>query len=213
MRSININGYNVEFREDKTDILGLSFLPQMIEYDNDEDWSVFTRGCKQEVSPQNFNLVKEISKNYMTHGIMEIGVSRNGMASFTQAMFQSKPDHIKYLGIDLDDKTYLDNKDKNIFTIRENSYNRDLVKKYLNEIGLEKISILFIDGWHSVNAVINDWQYVDMLSDNGIVIFHDTNYHPGPTIFLEAIDGKIFKVEKYFENEDDYGVSIAYRLK
>jgi hypothetical protein len=213
MRSININGYNVEFREDKTDIFGLSFLPQMTEYDNDEDWSVFTRGCKQEVSPQNFNLVKEISKNYMTHGIMEIGVSRNGMASFTQAMFQSKPDHIKYLGIDLDDKTYLDNKDKNIFTIRENSYNRDSVKKYLNEIGLEKISILFIDGWHSVNAVINDWQYVDMLSDNGIVIFHDTNYHPGPTIFLEAIDGKIFKVEKYFENEDDYGVSIAYRLK
>ena len=77
---------------------------------------------------------------------------------------------------------------------------------------MDKLSILFIDGWHSLNAVINDWQYVDMLSDNGIVVFHDTNYHPGPTIFVEAIDGKMFRVEKYFESQDDYGVSVAYRI-
>jgi hypothetical protein len=213
MKNLIINGHPVEVREDKTDIFGLSFLPQMTGYDNNEDWSSFTKTCSAEVSSQNYKLVESITKNYMTHGILEIGISRNEMGSFTQAIFQSKPDHIKYLGVDLDDKTYLDNDEKNIFTIKENSFNRSNVKSYAKKIGLEKISILFIDGWHSLNAVINDWQYVDMLSDNGIVIFHDSNYHPGPTVFVEAIDNSIFRVEKHFEGQDDYGVAIAYRIQ
>ena len=213
MKNLAINGHIVEVREDKTDIFGLSFLPQMTGYDNDEDWSAFTKLCSVEVSSQNYKLVESITKNYMSHGILEIGISRNEMGSFTQAIFRSKPDNIKYLGVDLDDKTYLDNAEKNIFTIRENSFNRSNVKSYAKKIGLEKISILFIDGWHSLNAVINDWQYVDMLSDNGIVIFHDSNYHPGPTVFVEAIDSSIFRVEKHFEGQDDYGVAIAYRIQ
>lgn len=209
---ININGYNVEVRKDETDIFGLLFKPQMTSYDNDADWCEFTKPCRAEVSTQNYAIVREICRNYMTHGIMEIGISRNGEGSFTRAMLTYKQDNIKYLGVDLDDKTYLNDVSKNIYTIKENSFNRDSVKSYAKEIGMDKLSILFIDGWHSLNAVINDWQYVDMLSDNGIVVFHDTNYHPGPTIFVEAIDGKMFRVEKYFESQDDYGVSVAYRI-
>ena len=77
---------------------------------------------------------------------------------------------------------------------------------------MDKISILFIVGWHSLNAVINDWKYDDMLADDAIVMFHDTNYHPGPAVFMEFIDKKIFKVEKHFQGEADYGVGIAYKL-
>jgi hypothetical protein len=127
-------------------------------------------------------------------------------------MLLNKPDNIKYLGVDLDDKTYLDSKEKNTYTIKENSFNIESVKNYAKEIGMEKISILFIDGWHSLNAVINDWKYVDMLSDDGIVILHDSNYHPGPTVFVEAIDKSQFRVEKHFQFQDDYGVTIAYKL-
>lgn len=211
MLNVRINDKNIPIIAQKSDIFGLCFTPQFRDTDNNEDWSFFTRGCSAEVSEQDFNLVREISSKYMSHGIIEIGVSRNGMGSFTQAMLQNKPDNIKYLGIDIEDKSYLDNQSKNIYTIKENSFNQEPIRKYIKEIGLEKISILFIDGWHSLNAVINDWKYVDLLSDNGIVIFHDSNYHPGPAVLVEAIDKEIFDVIKYFENEDDYGLAIAYK--
>lgn len=210
--NININGYQIEIRKEKTKIPGLMFKPQMTNFSNDDDWCDFTRLCSTEVSNQNFTTVQRICKNYMTHGILEIGISRNGEHSFTKSMLNIKPDNIKYLGVDLDDKSYLNDMYKNVYTIKENSFNRDVVISYAKEIGMNKISILFIDGCHSVNAVINDWQYIDMLSENGIVIFHDTNYHPGPTIFIESIDKNLFRVEKYFESQDDYGLAIAYKI-
>jgi cephalosporin hydroxylase len=132
----------------------------------------------------------------MTDGIIEIGISRNGPRSFTNDLLSNKPDHLKYLGVDIEDKSYLNNVDKNIFTIKENSFNRESVESYVSEIGIQKISILFIDGWHSVNAVINDWGYASLLSENSVVILHDTNYHPGPTILVESINKKLFRVEK-----------------
>lgn len=202
----------IAVKEQETNIFGLRKLPQMENYDNDADWAPFTRGCSEEVSTRDFELVRDVSKNYMTHGIVEIGVSRNGDKSFTQAILKNKPDNIPYLGIDLDDKSYLNNDNKKIYTIKENSFNQNSVREKLKELGMEKISILFIDGWHSLNAVINDWKYADLLSDNGVVFFHDTNYHPGPLVFLEFIDKEKFRIEKYFVGEDDYGVGIAYRI-
>lgn len=209
---MDINGHQINVIEETTDLPFLKYKPQMENYDNDADWSIFTRSCSQEVSKQDFDLVHEVSKKYMTHGVLEIGVSRNGPGSFTQALLLNKPDNIPYLGIDLDDKTYLDDPSKKIFTIRENSFNQESIRSYIKEIGIKKISILFIDGWHSLNAVINDWKYVDLLSKDGIVIFHDTNYHPGPSVFMDAIDNTKFKVEKHFAGQDDYGVAIAYKM-
>ena len=208
---IEVNSNFVEVLEIPTKITGLKYKPQL-RNGNDEDWAYFTKHASKEVSDRNFNIVRDICKNYMTHGIIEIGVSRNQEGSFTYAMLQNKPDDLKYLGIDIEDKSYLNNVEKNIFTIKENSFNQSEVRSYLDKIGMDKISILFIDGWHSVNACINDWLYSDLLSDNGIVIFHDTNSHPGPRVFIECIDRNQYKVERYFIDEDDYGIGIAYKI-
>lgn len=209
-----INGHNVHVHELPTNIYGLKFLPQMGNgYDNDKDYETFTKFWNAEVSKRDYDLVDSVSQKYMTHGIMEIGISRNGDGSFTHAMLKNKPKDILYLGVDIEDKSYLDNSDENIYTIKEDSFNRNTVIDYAKKIGLNKISILFIDGWHSLNAVINDWQYVELLSDNGIIIFHDTNSHPGPTVFIECIDKDLFEVEKYFSNMDDYGVTIVYKKR
>jgi hypothetical protein len=208
-----INGKFVNVIEYETDIAGLKFRPQFdSQYNNDADWESFTLPHTQEVSQQNYNLVKEIATNYMTHGIMEIGVHRNNEGSFTNALLSNKPDNIPYLGVDIEDKSYLNNESKKIFTIKENSYNQRTVRNYAKKIGLEKISILFIDSEHSLNETINDWMYSDMLSDNGIVIIHDTNGHPGPFVIMESIDNTKYRLEKYFQNEDDYGLGIAYKL-
>lgn len=194
----------------KTKIDGLVYEPQATNFDNDHDF--YFRPCSTEVSSANFQLVSDVCKGFMTHGIMEIGVSRNGSKSFTQALLKDKPKEIIYLGVDLEDKTFLNDAENNIFTLQENSFNRDSVREYMKQIGLEKISILFIDGWHSINAVINDWQYTEFLSENGIVFFHDTNYHPGPVVLLRYIDSSKYRIEKYFEGQDDYGVAVAYKL-
>ena len=85
-----INGKFVKVIEYETDINGLKFRPQFdINYNNDADWESFTLSHTQEVSQRNYNLVKEITSNYMTHGIMEIGISRNGDGSFTNAILQT----------------------------------------------------------------------------------------------------------------------------
>lgn len=210
---IKINNNEIEVSCEETEIYGLECLPQFVSEDNDADWTWFTKLCPVEVSEQNFNLVYGICKKYMTHGIMEIGVSRNGNGSFTHAILQNKPDNIKYLGVDIEDKSFLNSVDKNIYTVKCSSFEHDKVRERMSELDMDKISILFIDGLHSLNAVINDWKYCDLLSDDGIVIFHDTNYHPGPSAFIEFIDDKKFKTEKYFEGQDDYGLSIAYKIK
>jgi len=204
--------YKIDIIEIPTHVYGLSFIPQLSDYDNDLDSAPFTKNCSFEVSINDYNLVKSVTKNYMTHGVMEIGVSRNGDGSFTKAILDNKPDNIKYLGVDLDDKSYINSTEKNIYTIKENSFNQESIRNYMKEIKMEKISILFIDGWHSVNACINDWLYSDLLSKDGVVIFHDTNYHPGPRVIIESIDRTKFRVERHFVYEDDYGISIAYKL-
>jgi hypothetical protein len=229
--------FKIIVSENKTNIDGLLFEPQIKtvymsnlsdddfdetssevnkidNIDNNDEYAPFL-SCTfpHEVSPQNYELVKQISKNYMTHGVIEIGVHRNGYGSFTHALLSNKPDGIPYLGIDIDDKSFLNDKVKNIFTIQENSFNQDKVREYISEVGIDKVSILFIDGDHSVNACINDWKYTDLLSENGIVILHDTNYHPGSFTILSSIDSSKYKIEKFFENQHDYGVAVAYKLK
>jgi hypothetical protein len=208
-----INGCKIDVLELETDIFGLKFKPQMTTpFDNDADSEKFHNVASFEVSDQNFKLMELLAKNYCTYGVMEIGVSRNGERSFTKAILNNKPDHVPYLGVDLDDKTYLFNENKKIYTLRENSFNQKSVRAYMKSIGMNEISLLFIDGWHSVNAVINDWMYADFLSKNGVVVFHDTNYHPGPAIVAPAIDNTTFDVRYYFENSDDYGMVVAYRI-
>lgn len=214
--NIQINGYNVEIDENQSNINGLKLIPQIKNFGNeanDADGLPFTHCCSQEVSDNNFNLAKELTKKYAKKNIVEIGINRNGSNSFTWAMINNKSKDVKYLGIDLDDKSEMNSLENNIFTIRANSFDQIKIRDYIKNIGIDEISILFIDGNHSVNAVINDWKYTDFLSKDGIVVFHDTNYHPGPRILIESIDEKLYRIEKYFSNDsNDYGMGVAYRI-
>lgn len=229
---MNVNGYNIVVREDSTtnfvpvlvmdgpppfevlprDIPGVKYKPQMAQYSNVDDWNfTWTASHPVEVTKKSYDLVAVLAQRYATHGIMEIGVCNNGVGSFTNALLTSKPDSVPYLGIDYKDKSFLDDPAKNVHTVIAHSADQIKIRDAAKKIGMDKVSILLIDGWHSVDMVINDWLYSDMLSENGIVIFHDTNSHPGPVVFLPAIDEKMYKVTKFFEKDDDYGLSVAYR--
>ena len=197
-----------------SNINGLSYLPSFKnESDNDIDWSPwFDVGNKisTEISDANKEALDDIIRKVNVKNVIEIGIARNDARSFTTQLLYAKKGI--YCGIDIEDKTFLNDSLNRVYTIRANSHDQSTIRSYLNTIGLKKCSVLFIDGWHSVNTVINDWKYTDLLDDNGVVIFHDTNYHPGPHLIIEAIDRSMYRVVKYCDGGFDWGISAAYKL-
>ena len=196
-----------------SNINGLSYLPSFKnESDNDIDWPWFVVSNKisTEISDANKEALDDIIRKVNVKNVIEIGIARNNARSFTTQLLYAKKGI--YCGIDIEDKTFLNDSLNRVYTIRANSHDQSTIRSYLNTIGLEKCSVLFIDGWHSVNTVINDWKYTDLLDDNGVVIFHDTNYHPGPHLIIEAIDRSMYRVVKYYDGGFDWGISAAYKL-
>ena len=197
-----------------SNINGLSHLPSFKnESDNDIDWSPwFDVGNKisTEISDANKEALDDIIRKVNVKNVIEIGIARNNARSFTTQLLYAKKGI--YCGIDIEDKTFLNDSLNRVYTIRANSHDQSTIRSYLNTIGLKKCSVLFIDGWHSVNTVINDWKYTDLLDDNGVVIFHDSNYHPGPHLIIEAIDRSMYRVVKYCDGGFDWGISAAYKL-
>ena len=196
-----------------SNINGLSYLPSFKnESDNDIDWPWFVVSNKisTEISDANKEALDDIIRKVNVKNVIEIGIARNNARSFTTQLLYAKKGI--YCGIDIEDKTFLNDSLNRVYTIRANSHDQSTIRSYLNTIGLEKCSVLFIDGWHSVNTVINDWKYTDLLDDNGVVIFHDSNYHPGPHLIIEAIDRSMYRVVKYCDGGFEWGISAAYKL-
>lgn len=147
--------------------------------------------------------------------ILEIGVENNPQSRTSTSVFLgNKKDSTFYFGVDIDDRAYLRNESKNIHTIQTRSENIDEVMAYLNSKGVTEIDFLFIDGWHSINQVIKEFEYTKWLSPKGIVGFHDINHHPGPKYFLEqVIDRSVWEVVEC-NGEDymsDFGIGFAWR--
>lgn len=141
-------------------------------------------------------------------GILEIGCAAYEQGyTFTNKILYGKAEPIKYLGVDLAPKD-IKNWGTNVFTIQANSKDQKKIRTSLKEIGIKSLSLLFIDGNHSVEFALNDWQYIDLLNTEGFVIIHDTNSHPGPLALMASIDRNIFEIYQPFENVLDHGLGI-----
>jgi hypothetical protein len=143
--------------------------------------------------------------------VLEIGVNRinNGPTTTGVILDNKHPDTI-YVGIDLDDKSFLNDASKNIHTIRANSFSVQENIAKIKELGVTEFGFIFIDGWHSIHAVMIEWEYTALLAPHGIVGFHDTTQHPGPHYFVKALDKDIWNVE---ENvcPTNHGMGFAWR--
>jgi hypothetical protein len=144
--------------------------------------------------------------------ILEIGVAREANKDLTTTgiFLKHKRPETKYVGIDIDDKSHLNDPANNVYTIQNNSMDLETNFAKFKEFGIEEFGFIFIDGWHSINAVMIEWEYTTMLTRTGIVGFHDTTQHPGPHYFVKALKKSIWNVE---ENvcPDDYGIGFAWQ--
>lgn len=159
--------------------------------------------CNRFALLQQFMKVRENAK-----AILEIGIGRNAEESFAYVFFNSKKTETVYVGLDIEDRSFLNNSEKNIHTIVSDSSNyEDNVLKF-KELGVDKFDFIFIDGWHSINQVLRDWEYTNLLADGGIVGFHDVSCHPGPHNFINSLDETQWDIEKN-SCPDDWGIGFA----
>lgn len=195
-----------------TIIYGLKFFPSLEPHCSDDqdypNWG--SHAAPEEVSECNLAVVTTVMDKLgpACQNIMEIGVHRNGTRSMSSILFSKRPKSGKYLGVDLDDKSYLNDPSCGIYTIQSNSHDQFAVRQKLVDIGINKLDLLFIDGWHSVNTCVNDWMYADLLSDHGVVILHDTNAHPGCVALYEAVNESLFDKTRLCLGIDDHGISV-----
>ena len=136
---------------------------------------------------------------------LEIGVHRNDGNSSTYTIAKNVDADGFFFGVDLDDKKFLDR--SNIKTLKENSCNIETVINWIKSFGVEHLDFIHIDGMHSINQVLNDWEYTKLLRTGGVVALHDTTSHPGPNSLVQALDSS--KWEIYSTCSDDYGFTYC----
>lgn len=161
--------------------------------------------CNLEAISQRFGQVKDKCR-----AILEIGVNNNGDRSVTNLLLNQKNDSTIYVGIDIKDKSYLNNPDKNVYTIMADSadYLNNLEK--IKSFGVKEFDFIFLDGWHSINHMLADWEYTSLLSDFGIVGLHDVRIHPGPSYFIKSLNTDHWDVEENVcRYHEDWGVGFA----
>lgn len=174
------------------------------------DYSPYYPG---EISDSNrYHLLNQFMKvRDNAKAILEIGIGRNGDKSFANIFFDNKKKDTFYIGLDIEDRSFMRDPENNIHTIQNDSLNYyeniDMFSRYFN---IQKFDFIFIDGWHSINQILIDWQYTELLTDDGIVGFHDVTCHPGPYNFIKSLDKNKWDV---LENcsPQDWGIGFARR--
>jgi hypothetical protein len=142
--------------------------------------------------------------------ILEIGVCRNEGDSSTWTFLKNKKPETIYIGIDLEDKSFLNDPANNVYTIRASSSDIDANMELIKSLGVTEFGFIFIDGWHSINQVLTDWEYTKSLASDGVVGFHDTTVHPGPAAFVKALNKDLWNVEENLCPED-HGIGFAWQ--
>jgi predicted O-methyltransferase YrrM len=166
-------------------------------------WNDINELAGVELARQKFMAVRD-----RTRSILEIGVNQFG---FTRTWLDNKLPDTTYVGIDIGDRSYLNDPSKLTWTIQNSSENYSENVAKFNEFGITQFDFIYIDGWHSINTVLADWEYTNFLAPNGIVGFHDTNYHPGPKLFTMALDRNKWEVEDV-SPKTDWGVVFVRKL-
>jgi hypothetical protein len=189
--------------------------------DNDKDWintypnpfelvgnKEFSM-CNQAALTEEFSKVKDQTKVIVEIGVSRVTYNQTYDQTSTSIFLRHKNPETIYLGIDIDDKTFLQGLERNVFTLQSKSEYYERVKAKLDSLKITQIDFLFIDGWHSINQVIDELWYIDFMKPGGVIGFHDTNYHPGSSRIIKNLNPNIFEVKQLCQQQDDWGITFA----
>lgn len=199
----------------------------MIDMNSEGDYSVIEQVAKnlRLIEPTDFsNMNRNMLKKFLTdmpacQGIIEIGVENNPDKNLTSTsvFLKNKKPNTYYFGVDILDRSHLDNAASNVYTIQSKSEQIDNVMRRIRDVYKGPIDFVFIDGWHSINQCKLEWDlYTQVLSKRGIVGFHDTNHHSGPKWLVESyIDRNEWNVDNYTSSDpmSDFGIGFAWRKR
>ena len=207
----------MEINENKNrQIEGLKFVPSI--EDNDADSvHIVSVTCTQHFTPCTAATFKDLFSKVKNNckAIFEIGVmghhhheSNAGIS--TEILKEMKNKDTAYLGVDIEHRSIQDD-ENNIHFLQADSMNTEAIHAKIKELEINEFDFIFIDGWHSVNAVLHEWEnyIIPFLSKKGIVAFHDVHTHPGPYALFEAVDTEIFESKKYCHG-NDYGIGAMW---
>ena len=158
--------------------------------------------CNHTSLLKNFDRLKS-----KCNSILEIGIARSEKGS-SYTLISNKIKNCVYVGVDIRDCSFLDDPNNNVYTLVERSEHTDKIINFLNSKGVSELDFIFIDGWHSINQVYAEWEYTKLLSKDGIVGFHDTNNHPGPSLFINNLNSS-WEVEK--SCLEDHGITFVWK--
>lgn len=103
---------------------------------------------------------------------------------------------------------------KRFYFLRSNSHSRETQNRVSQILHNDKIDFLFIDGDHSYNGVMQDFEmYKQFVGSSGIIAFHDIAYHPnyGVNMFWNEIKHNYISKEIIAsKNQVGYGIGILY---
>jgi hypothetical protein len=191
---------------------GLTYVPSNGDKDRPPNFAAAKKRISRVYSTRDQSVLREAFRSLAGQRrlVLEIGVSNHGDgASGTQVLLVELPADVLYLGVDTQDKCYIER--ANVHTLRCDSSDLERVMAKVEELcGERVIDFLHIDGWHSVDQVVRDWRYAEFVSPFGVIVLHDTNFHPGPVALLPAIDRELFDVNQFFkERDDDWGITVV----
>lgn len=147
--------------------------------------------------------------------VVEIGVARLETSKYeytsTREILNHKSPDCIYVGIDIENREFVRIYAPNTYTFQIDSTKTEAIILELQRSGIKHIDLLMIDGWHSINTVIQEFAYTDLIPVGGVVVLHDVNLHPGPKNAVQYANPEKWKVEKYCP--DDWGIAVLTKLK
>jgi len=147
--------------------------------------------------------------------IVEIGVARLETSKYeytsTREFLNHKSAECIYFGIDIADRSFVQGYAPNTYTLKSDSTDIKTCLAAIKKHGIKHIDLLMIDGWHSINTVIQEFAYTDLIPLGGVVVLHDVNLHPGPKNAVQYANPEKWNVEKYCP--DDWGIAVLTKLK
>jgi hypothetical protein len=217
-----------------TNTFGLKFQPSISSELDNADWiehglvdgNLVSMGWKHsaievEFSEDNkavlLHAIDELKKENKFNSIFEIGVNRSGDVSSTRTIIDNMTQNTKYFGVDLNEGCLqpVRNDASGIHCLCANSSDFEQIMNWVREKGTQTFDLIHIDGWHSINQVMKDFDFVQFLNVGGYLLMHDVANHPGPHCVFDAIDEDMFEKTKLFDEptEPDWGIAICKRIK